>query len=189
MSTLFQQAGETQIRQAEWSGATSAKFTTNKRHVNAPQPNQDGAHPLFSMGGRKHYDPQASKEAQWKPSLKVEPNKDAPRPEKVSGVKYLNPTFGENLKPRPERKHTENGAQTFKTYEDAPVGKGTFVMHNRKTVDEVPVTKQMGSKKRVGTIFEARNGLPMAALGDKNYKTPMYQPGYFSGGGLIPGST
>ena len=55
MSTLFQQAGETQLRGPEWQGASSAKFTTNKRHIGAPQPNVDQAHPLFSMGGRMHY--------------------------------------------------------------------------------------------------------------------------------------
>ena len=69
------------------------------------------------------------------------------------------------------------------------VGKQTFVMHNRKTQKEVEVTQSMGSKKRVGTMYEARNGLQMAALGDKPYKAPEYQPGYFRDGGLIAGST
>jgi len=39
MSTLFQQAGETQMRTPEWQGASSAKFTTYKKHMAAPQPN------------------------------------------------------------------------------------------------------------------------------------------------------
>ena len=47
----------------------------------------------------------------------------------------------------------------------------------------------MGSKKRVSTMFDARNGLNMASLGDKNYKTPVYEPGFFKDGGLIAGST
>lgn len=47
----------------------------------------------------------------------------------------------------------------------------------------------MGSKKRVTTMFEARNGLPMAALGDKNYKTVDYQPNFFREGGLVAGSS
>ena len=47
----------------------------------------------------------------------------------------------------------------------------------------------MGSKKRVSTMIEARNGLSMASLGDKNYKTPAYEPGFFKDGGLIAGST
>ena len=98
--------------QPEWQGASSAKFTTNKRHIAAPNPNQEGAHPLFSMGGRKHYEQNTSSEKDWKPSVKQSLDKDAPRKEKVSGVKYLAPTFGENNKPRPERRHTEAGRQT-----------------------------------------------------------------------------
>ena len=70
-----------------------------------------------------------------------------------------------------------------------PIGKQTFIMHNRKTHKDVDVTKSMGSKKRIGTMFEARNGLPMAALGDKIYKSPEYQSGYFRDGGLVAGST
>ena len=38
-------------------------------------------------------------------------------------------------------------------------------------------------------MYEQRNGLPMAALGDKIYKTPAYVPGFFRDGGLITGST
>ena len=109
MASLFQQAAETQLRNPEWKGSTSQKFTTNKRHVAAPQPDVNQPHPLFSAGQRKHYQAQASKEHQWKSSVRVDPNKDAPRPEKVSGVKYLNPTFGENVKPRPERRHEDVG--------------------------------------------------------------------------------
>lgn len=119
----------------------------------------------------------------------MHPNKDAPRPEKVSGVKYLNPTFGENLKPRPERRHTDVGQQTTKTWEDQATGIQTFVMHNRKTQDTIGVEKSMGNKKRVGTMYEARNGLAMTALGDKVYKAPEYMPGFFREGGLVPGST
>jgi len=47
-------------------------------------------------------------------------------------------------------------------------------LDNRKTTKEVEVKQSMGSKKRVTTIFEARNGLAMVALGDKNYKAPEY---------------
>ena len=62
-------------------------------------------------------------------------------------------------------------------------------MHNRKTQKEVEVTQSMGSKKRVATMFDTRNGLSMAALGDKNYKAPEYQAGFFKEGGLVAGST
>lgn len=34
-----------------------------------------------------------------------------------------------------------------------------------------------------------RNGLPLIAPGDKNYKNPEYSNNFFQEGGLIPGST
>ena len=76
------------------------------------------------------------------------------------------------------------------TWEEKPSGKITYMaLNNRKTTDEVDITKTMGSKKRITTMFEARNGLKMASLGDKNYKSPEYQAGFFREGGLVPGST
>lgn len=47
----------------------------------------------------------------------------------------------------------------------------------------------MGTKKRVHTIYDQRNGLPLSSLGDKVYKAPEYLPGFFKDGGLIVGST
>ena len=47
----------------------------------------------------------------------------------------------------------------------------------------------MGSKKRVNSLYDQRNGLPMLSLGDKIYKHPDYLPGFFNDGGLIAGST
>lgn len=47
----------------------------------------------------------------------------------------------------------------------------------------------MGSKTRVTNLYDQRNGLPMASLGDKIYKHPDYTPGFFKEGGLIAGST
>ena len=62
-------------------------------------------------------------------------------------------------------------------------------MHNRKTQKEVEVHQSMGSKKRVSSQFEARNGLKMASLGDKIYKDVSFEPGFYNSGGLIAGST
>ena len=40
------------------------------------------------------------------------------------------------------------------TYEDSLAGKQTFVMHNRKTVDEYHVEGKMGNKKKLSTMYE-----------------------------------
>ena len=52
---------------AEWQGAKSAKFTTVKKHIPAPQPDNNAPHPLFNMGGRKHYQATRADEFVFKP--------------------------------------------------------------------------------------------------------------------------
>lgn len=47
----------------------------------------------------------------------------------------------------------------------------------------------MGTKGRIKSMYDQRNGMPMASLGDKNYKHPDYTPGFFNEGGLVAGST
>ena len=47
----------------------------------------------------------------------------------------------------------------------------------------------MTQKSRIKSLVEQRNRMPMASLGDKNYKHPDYTPNFFKEGGLIAGST
>jgi len=47
----------------------------------------------------------------------------------------------------------------------------------------------MGTKMRVQTLYDQRNGMPLKSLGDKVYKTPEYMPGFYYEGGLIVGSS
>ena len=51
----------------EWQGATSAKFTTAKRHLAPPQPDNNAPHPLFNMGSRKHFSATYGDEFVFKP--------------------------------------------------------------------------------------------------------------------------
>jgi len=68
------------------------------------------------------------------------------------------------------------------------VGKRTFVgLDNRKTVKEAELKTVMGEKRRFSTIYDTRNGLGIVALGDKNFKAPEYETGFFREGGLITG--
>jgi len=90
-------------------------------------------------------------------------------------------------KPRAERKHIEE--KPSGTYEDMPGGIKTFIHHNRKTVNEMPHEKSMGTKKRIQTVYDARNGMGMVSNGDKIYKSPEYAPQFYKEGGLIAGSS
>ena len=80
-------------------------------------------------------------------------------------------------KERYERRHID--PQQSGTYEDLEVGRKTFIHHNRKTVNEYQQEEVMGSKKRVQTLYNHRNGMPLASLGDKVYKSPEYMPGFY----------
>lgn len=73
--------------------------------------------------------------------------------------------------------------------EENPISKGTFAIHNRKSTNVFQVEKVMGSKNRINTLYEQRNGCKLVALGDKIYKSPEFSTGFFKDGGLITGST
>lgn len=65
----------------------------------------------------------------------------------------------------------------------------TFIHDNRRTMGEFLKTDMMGAKKRIITVNQARNGIGVAAPGDKQYKAVEYADRFFHEGGLIAGST
>ena len=55
----------------EWQYQKSMKIKTEKKHFQAiEQDPASQAHPLFSMGGRKHYEERLSNSYQFKPHMK-----------------------------------------------------------------------------------------------------------------------
>ena len=61
---------------------------------------------------------------------------------------------------RAERKHLE--ANPSESYDEGALGLRTFIdKHNRKSVNEYSQEAKMGSKKRVHTIYDQRNGMPL----------------------------
>lgn len=185
---MFKQTG--QMLCEEWYGQTSSKFRTNKAHVPEPE-YKETKHPLFQAEQRKHFEGHRSEEFQWKPTIRLD----------TIGVSTKVSQCKDEWVPRdkPERTFTDARHRAQKkhlvpgvsgTYEEQEVGLRTFIdVHNRKSLDEFSVDKRMGIKQRVHTLYDQRNGLPLASLGDKVYKAPEYQPGFFKEGGLVTGST
>lgn len=62
-------------------------------------------------------------------------------------------------------------------------------MANKGSSKEYTAEEMMTQKKRVATLYDQRNGMPMRSGGDKNYKYPDYTPGFFKEGGLVAGSS
>ena len=83
----------------------------------------------------------------------------------------------------------EKAAQTKTTYDHQKPKRVCFETHNKPTFNEHGVETNMQKKARVNDLAAQRGNLPLASLGDKNYKDVAYEPGFFLAGGLIPGST
>ena len=138
-----------------------------------------------------HFEPKSGYQPDWKPSVKPCHTKDDARPDPPRGLKKIPQNNNkEPTKDRPEKKHSEAGRQTDATNDEEIRGKACFVgLDNRKSVNEYSTEQRMGTKKRVNTMYEARNGCPMTSLGDKIYKDPTYMTQFFKDGGLVAGST
>ena len=124
------------VQSGEWTGHTSAKFTTNKAHIQGPVINHDQAHPMFSMGGRQHFDSKNDAQKQWKASLKTgidPPQKDSRR----EGVKHI--TFKPDpTKGQPERRHKDPDFKSMQgpTFDHPKEGLRPFEYANQKSKSE-----------------------------------------------------
>ena len=79
-ATVLQTAGASQIG-GEWAGQTSQKFRGSKMHIPEPQ-FKEVPHPLYTINKKRHYGVKLSDTYEWRPSIRVDNNKDAPRTEK-----------------------------------------------------------------------------------------------------------
>ena len=64
---------QNQVYSTEWNGQRSQKIKTEKCHVGPITSSEDSEaqHPLFSMGGRRHYDAKMSDAYKWKSCAKA----------------------------------------------------------------------------------------------------------------------
>jgi hypothetical protein len=48
------------------------------------------------------------------------------------------------------------------TYDEQEIGLKTFIdIHNRRTMNEYTAEQKMGTKQRISTIYDQRNGMPL----------------------------
>ena len=122
----------------------------------------------------------------WKPSLVTNVPKpgDGQSREFLPGKKNIHLAVTDK-KPRAEMLHIREGKSGH--LEDRPYGIRTN--NDQHTEKHYEVDATMGRKKRLEYLSQMRNGLNLAALGDKIYKNPIYATDFFKEGGLITGST
>ena len=117
----------------------------------------------------------------------IAPKHAEPRKEAVKHISFKPSDIKENY----ERRHVQPAHPSLlgPTNDNLQIGLRPFDQANKTSSKEYNEEKVMGMKKRVTNIYDQRNGLPMASLGDKIYKSPDYTPGFFKEGGLVAGST
>ena len=152
----------------EWPGKSSHKFGGTKKHFNQQHQVDPQYRTLFSTSTRKHFDAPQQNHFEWRPSRTIvtEPDRSA---QAKAGLKIVNQEITQN-KPRPQMKHYEETIS--ERWEDNLGGVRTFVHDNRKTMTEYLNTDKMGHKKRCDNMFDQRNAIGIASLGDKAYKAP-----------------
>ncbi len=65
----------------------------------------------------------------------------------------------------------------------------THYPDRKLNAEETSIEKRLGGKLRIANMEKLRNGMPLTAPGDKNFRNPEYSVDFFKGGGLIPGSS
>lgn len=141
------------------------------------------------MGGRRHYEEKFDRQADYRHIQRVG-NAIARKEPKTESVKMIN---FEPIpkKDAPERRHLRDAHDSLlgPTHDNPKQGLLPFAQANKKSAKEYKQETVMTQKKRIMDLYDQRNGLALQSLGDKNYKHPDYEPGFFKDGGLITGST
>lgn len=174
----------------EWPGIKSNHWKGSKKVIH---PFQAGK--VFDDGvyqpekNRKHFKQKYGFEELYKPQKRLfsAANICLKLEDKKTGLKAI------NFQPAPvkenfDKKHFEPKYG----FERIPFYKGikTFYPNGQcLSKEETPLEYEMGSKKRIWSIEQQRNGMQMRSPGDKFYRTSEQFPNYFKEGGLIPGST
>lgn len=122
---------------SEWPGHISNKFTTNKKHLPEPIPDQNAAHPIYSMGGRRHFEErEAQKPQTWKPSLKcgIAPQHRQPNKEAVKHIDFVPGQIKESY----EKRHLRDkfDSLTGPTHDNPNLSIRAFEQANARTNKE-----------------------------------------------------
>lgn len=142
--------------------------------------------------GVRTYPPRHSETANWKPSFS---------PIEAPGSHHLDPPRGlrrvegkDSVIPRrAEMRHirqVESKEETGDLSRGLGIVRGSYGMRAADMpAQEVCLEQVMGHKKTVPGLLAQRNGIPISGGGDKPYRHPDYQPGFFADGGLSAGSS
>jgi len=156
--------------------------------------------PLFSddRGRKKNTQPPCTEQA-FKPMKRIlEPIPSGDDTTKAQGKRSIRPAVAGELH-RSEARHNpvaqarsgyDDPEQLFPWASKAQVSWGSKAQNARNFISTERILEvELGTKHKVWSRANLRNGIPQATPGDKMYSNVDYSPNFFNTEGIIPGST
>lgn len=163
-------------KSSHWNG--SLKVIKHIRDASFTNPN-----PSLPLLGRRHFKERLCKDFEYFQTKKLITQQI--KTDKVTGIKKLLPLTIE--KPEFIKKyirHTLNNK-----IEKNISQKKCFREKYLASTEEIIINEEFGRKKKIETLENRRNNLPVKVPGEKPYKNPEWTSNFYIIGGLIVGST
>lgn len=175
--------GELAYKSGEWLGSkgshwnSSLKVLNHIRDASVLNPN-----PSLPLLGRRHFEEKRGKEMEEfskKKLIKLEP-----KLEKTS-IKHI------LFKPKEEKEYKKIKISTpGKSNQEAKLFTHSKKKFKEKLYPDYKLIEQeFGTKRKINTVEERRNGLSVVIPGDNLFKNPEWTDNFFQKGGLVVGST
>ncbi|KAF4713363.1 Sodium hydrogen exchanger [Perkinsus olseni] len=145
-------------------------------------------------GVRRFAPLEPSAEFRWRPSKKVLKVPGDGGTDRPIGIRRIDPVI-HTVPKRAEKVHIRQ-TECRTEFDNVPRGRRIVIDEGRnaphpralRPAREASLEEVIGRRGRVRTVCEKRNGLRMAAEGDKLYKHPEFSDSFFKQGGLIAGA-
>jgi hypothetical protein len=128
----------------------------------------------------------------WKSTRRPVPMPGAAHYEKPEGIRQV-PEPPRTIHAIRERRHLRQ-LESKEEFSDRPQGVG--IVHREgglraldQPAQEVDLSAEMARKARPLDLWSKRNGIACASQGDKSYRHPEYNPGFYAAGELVVGSS
>mmetsp|Transcript_88661 Transcript_88661/g.264490 ORF Transcript_88661/g.264490 Transcript_88661/m.264490 type:complete len:299 (+) Transcript_88661:67-963(+) len=200
----------------EWPGATSGRFVnsfTGKpagRRIVETGARNGAEHGIAQRGFAGYFSdtagliptqgkrcdglgPRGSEDLEWKPARRCLSEPGCQHPERPEGRRIVDKAPPRKVVSLREKRHIRQ-VSSREEIGDLPCGPKTVVRENGlRALDqparEVDLCAELQRKGRPTDLYSQRNGLGCRALGDKAFRHPEYDRGFYQAGGLVAGST
>ena len=174
------------------------EFDNLKASIHVPHATLNSS-PSKNKNGKKTFEPKYSSSEEFRPSCRIIDRKLYSEEIVMKGKKFIDrdPYCNKEIE-LPNKRHLMDASQRrsettiypsviWETRKQVYLPDGSHASH--RNPNELQIESYMNRKQRILSDIEQRNYIPAPTLGDKAYYKAEREPGFYSKGGLIVGST